>query len=300
MAARTKYSTEVAAYLDRQIATAKAQAKQAAHVDQSRTHVSEQVGASVVQTLVQVLRVRVRRGLVSVVVPLLPLAAVGLGALLRALGQRGVASAPAIAALLVLALFLPWRTWQVIRRARGRPPAPFPLSGLIRRRSARRRSVYVYVDDLPTLSSLAAPLLGGLITVPALLVLTLTPVAPGLLIGSLVALPIVVTALWVALDTTISGLRAVGAVNTPSIVAVPAQASSLGHLDERLTRLTQMRDWLRDDSLRAMVDEAIGQQVRASERRQVAYSAVVGIVSLVAGWMLSAVSPISVATLFHR
>jgi hypothetical protein len=52
-----------------------------------------------------------------------------------------------------------------------------------------------------------------------------------------------------------------------------------------------MRDWLRDDTLRAMVDDVIGRQVRASERRQVAYSAVVGVVSLIAGWLLSGVSP---------
>jgi hypothetical protein len=298
MAARTRYSTEVAAYLDREIATAKARAEQAEHADKSQSYVSEQVGASVVQTLVQALRIRVRRGLVSVVVPLLPLAAVGLGALLRALGQLGLASAPAIAALLILAFFLPWRAWQVFRRARGRPPTPFPLSGLIRRRSTRRRSMYV--DDLPTLSSLAAPLLGGLAAVPALLVLTRAPAAPGLLVWGLVSLPLAVTALWVALDTTIAGLGAVGGVNIPSTVAVPAQQASLAHLDERLIRLTQMRDWLRDDSLRVMVDEAIGQQVQASERRQVAYSAVVGVVSLVAGWLLSAISPISVATFFHR
>jgi hypothetical protein len=298
MAARTKYSTEVAAYLDREIATAKAQAEQAAQAEQSRTYVSEQVGASVVQTVVQALRLRVRRGLVSVGVPLLPLAAVGLSALLRALGQPGLASAPPIAALLILALFLPWRAWQMFRRARGRPPAPLPPSRLMWRRSAHRRSIHW--DDLPTLSSLAAPLLGGLTTVPALLVLTHALAAPGLLVAGLVALPLVVTALWVALDTTIAGLGAVGGVNIPATVAVPAKPASLAHLDERLTRLTQMRDWLRDESLRVMVDEAIGQQVHASERRQVAYSAAVGIVSLVAGWLLSAISPISVATLFHR
>jgi hypothetical protein len=285
----------MAAYLDREIATARAQADQAA---QSHTYVSEEVGLTVLQTVSHALRVRLRRGLALLLVPSLPLLAVGLGALVRALGQPGHASAPAIAALLMLALFLPWRAWQMFRRARGLPPASFPLSWLIRRRVALRRTRYW--EDLPTLSSLAAPLLGGIAAVPALLVLALAPSAPGRLIGVLVAVPLLLTAILAALDATIRGLSAVGGVAVASTVAVPAAPASLTHLDERLTRLTQMRDWLRDDTLRAMVDDVIGQQVRASERRQATYSAVVGVVSLVAGWLLSAISPISMASFFHR
>jgi hypothetical protein len=292
MAARTRYSTKVEAYLDREIAAAKAQAGRTEQI------VSEQVGSTVLATVLHALRRGLRRNLASLLVALLPLVAVGLDALLRALGQPGLATAPALVALLWLALFIPWHAWQMLRRARGLPPAQFPLARLIKRASARPPSRQWY-DPLP-LSSGAAPLLGGLTAVPALLVLTLAPPAPGLLLGSLIALPILLTALWLAVGTTISGLSAVGGVNASSIVAVPGGLSSLAPLDERLTRLTQMRDWLRDDTLRVMVDDVIGRQVRASERRQAVYSAVIGIVSLMAGWLLSAISPISLATLFHR
>jgi len=37
----------------------------------------------------------------------------------------------------------------------------------------------------------------------------------------------------------------------------------------------------------------IGKQVAKSERRQVTYSVAVGALSLLAGWLLSAISPIS-------
>jgi hypothetical protein len=61
-----------------------------------------------------------------------------------------------------------------------------------------------------------------------------------------------------------------------------------------------MRDWLRDDTLRVMVSDVVGQQVRASERRQIAYSAVVGVVSLIAGWLLSAISSILMVSFLHH
>lgn len=283
MAARKRYSTEVAAYLDQQIAAAQA--------GQAGPPVSEQVGFTVAASVWRAFRRRIL--LAPVVVALLPLAAIGLGVLVRALGQPGLATAPALAALLVLAVFLPWRAWQVFRRARGLPPALSPFSRL-RWRSTRSRMGEWY--DLPSVSRLAEPLLVGFAAVPALLVLIHTDTAPAILIGGLVALPIVLSAVWEALAATISGLGAVGGVAASTI----AGQSSLAHLDERLTRLTQMRDWLRDDTLRAMVDDVIGRQVRASERRQVAYSAVVGVVSLIAGWLLSGISPIFVASFFHR
>jgi hypothetical protein len=154
------------------------------------------------------------------------------------------------------------------------------------------------------MSQEAEPLLGGIAAVPALLILTLVPSVPGIVVGGLVALPIVLTILWEGLAATVSGLGAVGSVKDGGFQAlagaVPASATSMAQLDERLTRLTQIRDWLRDDRLQAMVDDVIGQQVRASERRQVRYSVMIGIASLVAGWLLSAVSPISMAGILHR
>jgi hypothetical protein len=154
------------------------------------------------------------------------------------------------------------------------------------------------------MSQEAEPLFGGIAAVPALLILTLMPSAPGIVVGGLIALPIVLTIIWEWLDFTLSSLSAVGGVNASATGAFSGAATpsgaSLEQLDERLARLTQIRDWLRDDRLQSMVDDVIGQQVRASERRQVKYSVVIGIASLVAGWLLSAVSPISLAGLLHR
>jgi hypothetical protein len=45
--------------------------------------------------------------------------------------------------------------------------------------------------------------------------------------------------------------------------------------------------------LKSMIDDAIGKQVARSERRQVAYSVIIGVLSLAAGWLLSAISPLS-------
>jgi hypothetical protein len=197
MAARKRYSTEVAAYLDQEIAAAQA--------ERAGPPVSEQVGFTVAESVWRAFRRRILRA--TVVVALLPLAVIGLGALMRALGQPGLATAPAIVALLGLAIFLPWRAWQVFRRARGLPPALSSFSRL-RRRSTRSRIRQWY--DLPPVSSLAEPLLVGFAAVPALLVLTHTETAPPVLIGGLVALPILLSAVWEALAATISGLGAVG------------------------------------------------------------------------------------------
>jgi hypothetical protein len=49
-----------------------------------------------------------------------------------------------------------------------------------------------------------------------------------------------------------------------------------------------------------MVVEEILWLGRAEECRQATYSVVIGIASLVAGWLLSAVSPISIASLLQR
>lgn len=87
----------------------------------------------------------------------------------------------------------------------------------------------------------------------------------------------------------------------PGAVAVAPQRDALGELDLRITRLQQLREWLKDDTLRAMMDDVIGQRVRSAERRQVVISAIVSVAALLAGWLLSAISPAGVLlNFFHH
>src|SRR5262249_2964574 len=157
---------------------------------------------------------------------------------------------------LALALFLPWQLWQSIRRARGLPP---------RRLFGRHKREHY--DDLPTLQEVAGSLVSGIAALPALIVFAWAIPLPGLILWGLFALPIVLIVLIFALESTLAGLGAVGGVDTSSLEPIPRWPSaSLATLDERIVRLTQMREWLRDDALRTMVDDVIGNHVKASER----------------------------------
>jgi len=87
----------------------------------------------------------------------------------------------------------------------------------------------------------------------------------------------------------------------PGAVAPMPQQTSLDELDERIMRLQQLREWLKDDNLRGMIDDVINRHVRTAERRQAFFSAGVGVASLIAGWLLSAISPAGVLlNLFHQ
>jgi len=80
-----------------------------------------------------------------------------------------------------------------------------------------------------------------------------------------------------------------------------AQQTALTELDLRISRLQQMSAWLQDAQLRNMIDDVIGRRVQAAERRQVYYSVAVGAVSLLVGWLLSAISPASMlVSMLHR
>ncbi len=69
-------------------------------------------------------------------------------------------------------------------------------------------------------------------------------------------------------------------------------ASDSPRLDVRIKRLQAMRDWINvDPELGRFVDTAIGQQVKAAERRQRIFATGLGVVSLIVGWLLSAISP---------
>jgi hypothetical protein len=53
-----------------------------------------------------------------------------------------------------------------------------------------------------------------------------------------------------------------------------------------------LRMWMGEDpDLGRLIDTSIGSQVRASERRQRLFAGTLGVITLIAGWLLSAVSP---------
>src|SRR5262249_472255 len=89
------------------------------------------------------------------------------------------------------------------------------------------------------------------------------------------------------------------------VTAFPAVALSgptvVGALDQRIVRLEQLRTWMGEDpDLGRLIDTSIGSQVHASERRQRLFAGTLGVITLIAGWLLSAVSPpATLASLLH-
>jgi hypothetical protein len=83
------------------------------------------------------------------------------------------------------------------------------------------------------------------------------------------------------------------------------EKASMDRLQARAKRLRQMQKLFKDDpELMRIVDVTIGNQLKAAEerqqtqarlaqRRQTAFSVVFSVLSLIAGWLLSAVSPVS-------
>jgi hypothetical protein len=147
---------------------------------------------------------------------------------------------------------------------------------------------------MPNLEEMAIKLGVALAALPALLWLALSGSSDPLwLLGVLVALPPLFLFGSLALLSSLSGLGAAGGVNASAIEPLPISSPQVAQLDDRIAQLQQIRVWLKDDKLKSMIDDVIGKQVAKSERRQVAYSVVVGVLSLLAGWLLSAISPIS-------
>jgi hypothetical protein len=73
------------------------------------------------------------------------------------------------------------------------------------------------------------------------------------------------------------------------------ESASLYELTLFVSRLRQIRDWLQQDSrLLPVVDEFIGQQVAASEkrntRRNVAIASITTVVGALLGWLLSSLA----------
>jgi hypothetical protein len=284
------YSSDLSHSLDAAIAAAKAQK---AAVARDYGNVAEDVSLTVFDTLRAALNRAVRRYFLSILIALLPLLMLGLRAVLETAGQVELLSIVGRVVLVGLVLYLLWQAWQSVRAARGR----FPIRPFRRRASSRR------FDELPTRAETVTPLIVGLLAIPALFVLSFAVSLPNLALVGLIALPVVVFILMVVLRAALSRLGALGGVSgVDSVSVVLSQpAVSLASLDERIVRLTQMREWLHDDALRTMVDDVIGQQVKATARRQVVYSFIVGVISLIAGWLLSAVSPVAaLANLLQR
>ncbi len=78
-------------------------------------------------------------------------------------------------------------------------------------------------------------------------------------------------------------------------------ANIVDRLDERIERLSLVREWITSDAeIAHLIDATIGRQVRAAERRQARLSVVLTVVSLVVGWLLSLVgSPATLLRIGH-
>jgi hypothetical protein len=285
--ARKTYSSEVEAYVDAELAAA----REAAWRESGYIAVSEDVSRTVFATVRMrfVREFRFYGG--TALLALLPALVIAARAGLSALPQLGIATeswlpwavqgitTAAVGWAILVTLWQGVNTW---RRARGRP-----LMSLRFRRNSQ-------TPEYPPFGILAIKLITAVATLPALLWLALAGGGDPLwLRWALIALPPFVLITAVALDSLVSGLGAVGSAGESGPLHRPVRALPEDQFDERIVRLQQIRDWLKDDKLKSMIDDAIGKQVARSERRQVAYSIIVGVLSLVAGWLLSAISPLS-------
>lgn len=301
------YSSSLSYYLDVAIAHAEQQRREGTPA--TPMVVTSSVSGTVLYTVWAVLSRSLRRNAPTLLVASLPLLALVLGTLLDALGQSSQSHLPALVMLLGLALFLPWQTWQTVRQSRELPP--YRLRRLFRWRTVSGRYDNWY--DLPTMGEMVGAFVVGLLDVPGVLIQAFPSAPsfaanlPSFIFPVLIAMPVLAIVLmavargFLAVYFAPSAVKAVDEQGEGMLQSVPLASLPLASLDERITRLTQMREWLQDDTLRTMVDDVIGQQVRAAARRQVAYSFIVGVISLVAGWLLSAISPVAtLANLLHR
>jgi len=284
--ARRTYSSEVEAYVDAELAAA----RQVALRESGRTAVSESVSLTVFSTLRMRFAREIRLYGGTALLALLPALVIAARAGLSALLQLGIATGSwlhlavqgiTVAAAVWAILATLWQARNIWRRARGRP-----LMSLRFRRISETR-------EYPPFDILAIKLITAVATLPALLWLALAGGGDPLwLQWALIAPPPFVLIMAVALDSLVGALGAVGGVNESILESQPA-SSQIGQLDDRIAQLQQIRVWLKDDKLKSMIDDAIGKQVARSERRQIAYSLIVGVVSLLVGWLLSAISPVS-------
>jgi len=90
-------------------------------------------------------------------------------------------------------------------------------------------------------------------------------------------------------------------------IAAPARPSDaaaeiVSGLDQRIERLSHVRDWIDEDNeLANLIDKVIGGQVAAAMCRQRAFNVAFNIVFLIAGWLLSLLAtPDNLFRLIHR
>jgi hypothetical protein len=288
----------IQAYVDSQLATSQDQLAALQRLGPSEpAAVAEPVGQAVGQAVLDTLRETLDR----YVLPLVPLLLLGALPLLTALviwGLGVVAPAasilnvgsvplPVVLRLVVAACAAALLGFDVLRWTRGRSrrrPSAAQLfdSAISRYASMRHRRRLVVL--LLALVALLAPLL------------SLAPRTVGHLpvwvYWTLDAVPAFAVLVIVASESFIRGLAPGAAADAARVAPLPA--GGLSELQERVARLKQMQEWLADDKLRALVDDAIGQQVIRSERRQTIYAVIAAVASLIVGWLLSAITPASI------
>jgi hypothetical protein len=92
----------------------------------------------------------------------------------------------------------------------------------------------------------------------------------------------------------------------PSLPYAPRTAPSPdvidGNLSIQIHRLEELRRWVRDDpAFGRLVDAMIGKQVATAEKRQRVYTAAFSIGSLLVGWLLPVLVPVTnLASLLHH
>ena len=79
--------------------------------------------------------------------------------------------------------------------------------------------------------------------------------------------------------------------------AAPPPEVIAGNLSRQIRRLEELRRWVRDDpAFGRLVDNMIGRQVQAAEKRQRVYTAAFSVISLAVGWVLPVLVPVTSLT----
>jgi hypothetical protein len=293
--ARKTSTSAVEAYIDAALATATDE-RARARVS-GRQAVGENVSGAIVATLRQLLARGIRLYWATALLALLPVLVIVAHTGLSALPQLGIAidgwlplaaGGIPVAAVVWAALATLWQARNSWRRAHGQA---LLMMRIRRDQGANERARY---EDLPAFGVVVTKLGVALASLPALLWLALSSSSDPLwLLGALVALPPLFLIASLAIRAYLNQLATVGAVRGAYPSPLPTSSPETAQLDNRIAQLQQIRVWLKDDKLKSMIDDVIGKQVAKSERRQVVYSVAVGVLSLLAGWLLSAISPVA-------
>jgi hypothetical protein len=293
--ARKTYTSVVEAYVDAELAAANDERSRAG--SSGLSPVGESVSFSVLSVIrgVFVRELWYARGtaLLALLPALVIVARAGLGALPQlGIVTDGWVSWPVqgitIAAAVWAGLVTLWYARNIWRRARGQAPAT------LRFRNNQYQGPTLLGDMIIRLGVAVA-------TLPSLLWLSLSAGEPLWRLLGLIAIPPIFFLAAVGVISALHGLAARGAVDETLPPPQSASSPEITQLDDRIAQLKQIRVWLKDDKLKSMIDDVIGKQVAKSERRQVAYSVTVGALSLLVGWLLSAISPVSaLAQLLQR